>query len=98
MNTLNNILTTDLTAKFGISSLKSEQRQAIHALMAKRDVMLFCKTGYGKSLPYQSYGWTIDLLRVRLGISRHYVRSITLVVDERTGDLFNIDWPFCLLS
>ena len=68
-------LIVEVASALGISTLKSQQSEAIFQFLHGRDVFVALPTGYGKSLCYMALPWIFDRLR---GVTN---QSVVLVVS-----------------
>ena len=68
-------LIVEVASALGISTLKSQQSEAIFQFLHWRDVFVALPTGYGKSLRYMALPWIFDRLR---GVTN---QSVVLVVS-----------------
>ena len=69
------LLVVEVASALGISTLKSQQSEAIFQFLHGRDVFVALPTGYGKSLCYMALPWIFDRLR---GVTN---QSVVLVVS-----------------
>ena len=68
-------LIVEVASALGISTLKSQQSEAIFQFLHGRDVFVALPTGYGKSLCYMALPWIFDRLR---GVTN---QSVVLVIS-----------------
>ena len=74
-------LIVEVASALGISTLKSQQSEAIFQFLHGRDVFVALPTGYGKSLCYMALPWIFDRLR---GVTN---QSVVLVVGRSSGSV-----------